>query len=564
MADIGVRFGRVLQNPTIFPEEQGRIQVIVENKGTTRFNGPINLNLYASTDKVLDPLTVLGPTRGPSDRLEGIDELLGRLNNQTVNLAPGASRTFTIDFSQAAFRTASVVAPGVYYLLADVQPGNGVTDTNTTNNRSTLRLTNGDPVIQWDAITLNAIQASGKGALPGTPAPLVGRTLGIVHAAIFDAVNAIDRTYEPYLVNISAADAVGASKEAAAVSAGYEALLGIFTDARFYPDQTFRDTIRATLLDERTQSLAAIPDGPAENKGVEIGRRVASQILAARFNDGAAGASGPYTPGTNFGDWQPTFTDGETGIPSFAPALLPQYGRVTPFAITSAVDFRAEAFPEYGSPRYAREFNEVKTLGAENSTVRSFDQTEIAQFWTYDRDDTFRPPGQLQEAAEEIALASGNTLVQNARLFGLLGLAAADAALVAWDTKYVFEQLRPITAIRNADQDNNPNTIPDPNWEPLLDSPPFPDYISGHSVFAGATTAILRNFFGTDNISFDIPSQELPGVARSFGSLTQLGEEDRLSRLYGGVHIDTATVDGVTVGTNVANFISSNFLTPVA
>lgn len=548
-SDLVIQFAEILENPTVFPDEQGKLKIVVKNQGNTRFNGPVDLKLYASTDKVLDinSLNTLGQPRGPRDLLKGKDEFLGSLNGQTINLASGQSKTFTVDFAGSNFRTASVVSPGLYYLIAQVKPGTKVTESNTTNNVASQLITQGDVVIQWNSILLNAIQAS------GTAPPLGARNQAIVQAAVYDAVNAIDRSYKPYLANISASEAAGASKEAAAVEAAYRTLVNLF------PKQK-------TIFDEQRQrSLATIPDGTAEDKGIAIGKKVAQQILDNRKNDGSNTAQGSYTPGTGFGDWKATFSDGETtnNTTNFAPALLPQWGLVTPFAIDSVILFRPDTFPEYGSPRYTRNFNQVKALGAENSTVRTADQTEIAQFWAYDRGDTFRPPGQLNELAQEVALAQSNTLEENARLFALLNIAQADAGIVGWDAKYVYEQLRPITAIRNADQDNNPGTIADPNWEPLLDTPPFPDYISGHSIFGGASAEILKLFYGTDNISFDIPSQELPGVARYYGSFSQAAQEDADSRLYGGVHIEAATIDGVQVGRNIGSFVFNNFLTPV-
>jgi hypothetical protein len=497
--------------------------------------------------------------------LQGKDELLGSLNGQNVNLRPGQSKTFIVDFAGSDFRTASVVSPGLYYLIGQVESGNSnITESNTNNNLATQLITEGDVVIQWNSILLNAIQ------LAQTAPPLGARNQAIVHAAVYDAVNAIDRSYKPYLANISASEAAGASKEAAAVEAAYQTLVTVFTDPQFTPPRFFlnqqtRDTLKATFDEQRQRSLAAIPDGAAEDKGIAIGQKVAQQILDSRRNDGSITAQGAYTPGNRFGDWQPTFSDGETtnNTTNFASALLPQWGLVRPFAINSVVQFRPNTLPQYGSPRYAREFNRVKAIGSENSTVRTKDQTEIAQFWAYDRGDTFRPPGQLNELAQEVALAQGNTLEENARLFALLNIAQADAGISAWDTKYVFNQARPITVIRNGDRDNNPNTVGDPNWEPLLDTPPFPDYISGHSVFGGVSAEILKLFYGTDDISFDIPSQELPGVARYFSSFSQLAQEDADSRLYGGVHIDSATVDGVQVGKNVGSFVFNNYLTPV-
>jgi hypothetical protein len=549
-SDIVIQFAEILENPTIFPDEQGKLEIVVKNQGDTGFNGPVNLKLYGSTDKVLDinSLNTLEQSRGASDLLKGKDEFLGSLNGQTVNLAPGQSKTFTVDFAGSEFRTASVVSPGLYYLIGQVEPGNNVTESNTANNVASQLITGGDVVIQWNSILLNAIQAS------GTAPPLAARNQAIVQAAVFDAVNAIDRSYKPYLVNIDASEAAGASKEAAAVEAAYRTLVNLF-----------REDQKPIFDEQRQRSLAEIPDGTAKNNGIEIGNRVAQQILDKRENDGSSNPPQPYTPGTGFGDWKPTFSDGETtnNTTNFASAVLPQWGLVTPFAIDSVVLFRPDTSPEYGSPQYTRDFNQVKALGAENSTVRTADQTEIAQFWAYDRGDTFRPPGQFNELAQEVALAQNNTLEENARLFALLNIAQADAGIVAWDTKYVYEQLRPITAIRNADQDNNPNTIADPNWEPLLDTPPFPDYISGHSVFGGASAEILKLFYGTDNISFDIPSQELPGVARYYRSFSQAAQEDADSRIFGGVHIGAATIDGVEVGRNVASSVFNNFLTPV-
>ncbi len=572
-SDLSIQFGNILEQPTLFPQEQGKLNVVVKNQGDSQISGPINLKLYASTDNVLDnsslePLDTLGP-RGASDPLQGVDELLGSLNNQTVNLAPGQSRTFTVDFAGSDFRTASVVSPGVYYLIGQVEPGNNVTDSNAANNVASQLITQGDAVIQWNSIFLNAVQLSGNRRFTegsqtpqGTSPPLVARDLAILNTAIYDAVNSINRTHQPYLVNnISASEAAGASKDAAVVEAAYRTLFSVFTDSRYSPPDVFGnrpspaiiDALKATFNEQRDRSLAAIPNGDAKTKGIAIGDKVADQILAARVNDGAATAQGPYTPGTGFGDWQPT-------PPDFKPALLPQWGNVTPFAIPSASRFRPDTEPEYVSPRYTRDFNEVKAIGKDNSTVRNADQTEIAQFWAYQRPDTFGAVGQLVEATQEVALAKGNTLEQNARLFALLGIAEADAGIVTWNAKYTYEELRPITAIRNADQDNNPDTIADKNWNPLLSTPNFPDYISGHSAFAGATAEVLRSFYGTDNISFDIPSQDLPGVARAYGSFTQFAQEDAISRVYGGVHIDTAAVDGVSVGGNVGNFVVNNSL----
>lgn len=559
-SDLVVQFGNILEQPTIFPEEKGKVNVTITNQGDTAFNGPVDLKLYASTDNQLDlnNLNTLGsPTgeRGANDPLTGTDELLNtKQNNISINnLAPGQSQTITVDFAGSDFRTPSVVSPGAYYLFASAQPGNNIPD-NTANNTSSQLITQGDVVIQWNSILLNAIQATGKGDATGTPPPIAARNQAIVHAAIYDAVNAIDRAsgggHNVYRVNISAADAAGASKEAAAVEAAYQTLVKLF------PGQ------KAEFDTQRTRSLAGIPDGQAKTKGISLGERVGNEIYNSRINDGSNQAQTAYTPQTTPGSFQP--------IPANQQPLLPGWRRVTPFAIDSVSRFRPEGPPEFGSPDYARDINTVRQLGGKNDTVdangnpvtkitRNADQTEIAQFWAYDRDDTFRPPGQLNEVAQEVALAKNTSLSDNARLFALLNIAEADAGIVAWDAKYTYNQLRPITAIRNGNNDNNPQTIGDPQWNPLLNTPNFPDYISGHSVFGGAAAQVLARFFG-DNTSFDIPSQELPGVARSYSSFSQLAKEDGDSRLYGGVHVDLATVDGVAVGQNVGNFVFDNLL----
>ena len=534
--DLAINFGEITV-PTTFPNEQGTVKVVVTNQGIAQFKEPLDINLYASTDPVLNkPLNTL------NFPLEGTDELLGTRKLKNVNFKLGQSKTFTLDFANSNFRTASVVAPGSYYLIAEVVPSKTIAESNQTNNLASTHIsTNGsDAVIDWNATLLNAIQASGQGGLPGTPPPLAARNQAIVHAAIYDAVNAIDRSHSSYLVDVDLSEVEDASPEAAAVGAAYEALL------KLYPTQ------KTTFDAQRDRSLAEIADGEAKEVGFALGVSVADQILELRSTDGADTAQRPYTPGTEPGHWEPT-------PPNYAPALLPGWGEVIPFAISSSSEFLLDGPPEFGSDEYAEELNEVKALGAKNSTVRTAEQTQIAQFWAYDRPDTFRPPGQWNQIAEEVALKQGNTLEENARLFALLNIAEADAGITAWDAKYTYDQLRPITAIRNADNDGNPDTTGDPNWEPLLTTPPFPDYISGHSTFGGAAGEILARFFG-DNTSFSVTSQELPGVTRSYGSFTQAADENGISRIYGGIHTHSANEDGLATGRNVANYVFEHIL----
>ena len=553
--DLTVEFGNIIETPTVFPEEQGRLEVTITNNGNRRARGA-SLNLYASTDTELDD-EVLNTNSDIIDRpdlppgtqinaLQGTDELLGTIDG--INLGGGRSRTFTIDFASDDFQTTSVVSPGAYNLIAEVDLEG---DSNLDNNLDTQFISSDgtDVVLDWNSVFLNAVQEEGQtdselgigleqdstslDDITGVAPPVEAYNGAILHLAIHDAISDVPE---------------GASQEAAAVGAAFEVLSTLF------PEQ------QATFDAQRDRSLEEIQDDPAaEDAGFDFGTEVAQNIIAERSNDGAAQAQVPYEPGTAPGDYQETREDGPVV------ALLPNWGFVTPFAIDSPVSFRPEGPPAFSSPSYANDIEEVRRLGAIVDTditdvERTEEQTEIAQFWAYDRVDTFRPPGQWNQIAQEIALDEGNSLEENAQLFAELNVALADAGIVAWDAKYAFEQIRPINAIGNADSDNNPNTVGDPEWEPLLTTPNFPDYISGHSAFGGAAAGVLQDFFGED-VSFEIATQELPGVSREFNSMGSMSSfevaarENADSRLFGGVHVDISNVDGVDVGLDVANSV---------
>ncbi|MBO3461070.1 phosphatase PAP2 family protein [Aetokthonos hydrillicola Thurmond2011] len=522
---------KTIKTPTIFPEKQGKLQLIITNEGSGNFEGSFDVNLYASTDSVLDlPLN--------QGNLAGKDELLGTIHSRTNNLRSGQSKTLIVQFANSEIRTPSVVAPGAYYLIAAVDSNNTINQSNTTNKAVEFISTEGtDAVIRWNAIALNTIQAT------LTPTLFVSRNLAIVHTAIYDAANAIYQTHKPYLVNVDPSEVGNASPEAAVVEAAYEVLVNL------YPTQ------KAVLDQQQLISLAQIPDGAAKDAGIALGKRVADQIIALRSNDGSAQATQPpYSLPPSPGIWRPT-------PPNFSVAANPNWGKVTPFAIPSGSAFRPSGFPALESIAYAQEFNTVKTLGAANSTIRTPEQTEIAKFWAYGRADTFATPGALNSLAEGIALHHGNTLEENVRLFALLNIAEADAGIAAYDAKYTFNRWRPITAIQEADTATNPNTVPDPTWNSLLVTPSHPDYLAAHAVFGGAASKILSDFFG-ENTSFTATSQELPGVFHSYNSFTQLAQEVGASRIYGGVHFPSAVEDGITTGIAVGEFVSRNALPP--
>jgi CARDB/PAP2 superfamily len=529
LPDITVKISNVKTLNT-FPGEKGKIKLIVTNQGSKSFTGPLDIDLYASTDSLLDlPLN--------QGNLEGKDELLGSLKYAKINLAPGQSEKFTVRFADSKVRTPSVVAPGDYYLIAKVDPNNAVAEVNESNNQASevFSVAGTDAVISWNAIALNIIQNT------STPTLIASRNLAMVHAAIYDAANAIYRTHKSYAVNINPSEVGSASPEAAVIQAAYETLLSL------YPAQK-------NLLDEkRVKTLVEVPNSEAKDAGIGLGKRVADQIIALRSNDGSDKANIPaYSLEPEVGVWRPT-------PPKLANASFPNWGLVTPFAIPSGSTFRPEGFPELNSAEYVTEFNEVKDLGEKNSTVRTADQTEIAKFWSFGRPDTFSTPGQWNRIAETVALQQNNTLEENARLFALMNIGLADAGIAAYDAKYAFNRWRPITAIREADIDGNVNTVSDVGWDSLLNTPSHPDYLAAHSVFGGAASEILTDFFGGD-VSFTTTSQELPGVSRSYLSFGQAAQESSDSRIYGGVHFRSAAQDGLTTGMAVGDFISQNFL----
>jgi hypothetical protein len=390
-----------------------------------------------------------------------------------------------------------------------------------------------DVVLRWNSVLLDAIRAD------ETPPPLAARNLAIVHAAIYDAVNAVFQTHQPYYVN--AAATAGESPEAAAAVAAHCTLVSL------YPRQVQRFD---AALDA---SLENIPEGQAKTGGIHLGQYVAEKMLDWRSRDGAS-ARVAYNPLPGPGVWQPTPTQ-------LLPPLLPQWPGVTCFCMRSGSQFRTAGPPELGGAIYWANYREVKSLGGVNSSTRTAEQTEIAWFWkACERTPT--PPGQWNQITQIVARQRGTTLAENARLFALLNLAMADAGIMSWDCKYKFNYWRPVQAIRSTRVTDDPATGGDPRWLPLIETPPFPAYTSGHSSFSGTASRVLANFFGTDHVSFTLTSDSLPGVRRSFKSFSQAADEAGMSRIYGGIHWQFDNTDGLASGRTLADYVTRNFLTP--
>jgi hypothetical protein len=354
-----------------------------------------------------------------------------------------------------------------------------------------------------------------------------------------DALNAIDRRFEPYAYDGAAPR--GASPEAAVAAAAHDVLV-----ARI-PNQ--KKALDAALA----SALAAIPDDRAKADGVATGRAAAAAILARRADDGSDVVR-PYKPGAGLGVWRPT-------PPAFAQAIGVGFGKVTPFTMTGAGQFELPrpAYFDLRSAEYAADYNEVKSLGGADSKTRTAEQSEIARFW-------YEPsPGVHIRLARDLVVTRKLDLWDSARLFALLHLASADCLIAGYDAKYRYNFWRPVTAIRNGEKDGNPQTAGDPAWNSYLETPSHPDYLSLHAVLCAAWAEILARFFGTDRFSFTMTSAKpYPGITRSFKSFSQSAQEAADSRIYGGIHFRSSCMDGLVIGHKIGARVFEKFLRPTS
>jgi len=391
-----------------------------------------------------------------------------------------------------------------------------------------------DVVTDWNRIMAQTVLAAKTSPLVTT------RVVAIVQAAVFDAVNGIERRFTP--IHVQPGAPRGASRRAAAIQAAYATLVAL------YPAQ--KDTLDA----QRTASLQAITDdGNSEDsqsiaRGIAWGQAVADAILAWRNTDGFTPPPPLFLGGDAVGEWRPT-------PPGFLPGAGPQFATMTPWVIAAPDQFRPAGPAALDSDQYAADFNEVKSIGSSTSTTRTAFQTEVAKFWA----------GNTALFWNRIALtmaARNNTsLSQNARLFAVLNVAMADAAIACWDAKYTYVFWRPITAIQLADTDGNPATDPDPSWAPLLVTPNFPEYPSAHATVSPAAAVVLQSLIG-DSGHFTLDSEILPGVLHTFNSFAEAADEAFVARIYGGIHFRTSCRDGHQLGVAVGNYVVANAALP--
>lgn len=398
-----------------------------------------------------------------------------------------------------------------------------------------------DVVLKWNLQALNSIRAE------KTPPPIASRALAMTHVAIYDALNEIEGDHRPYNYTFPGVSLLNPSPNVAASTAAYIVL------SKLYPT---RDAIfRAEWL-----ASFSLGDGALRNAaGVAWGTYIGNLVVRNRNGDGSTRVVN-YVPGTGCLNWRPT-------LPVFAPALLPQWPRVRPFGVSNVIFFRALAPPAVSTKKFGDAYSEVYSLGSASSTTRTADQTQIAYFWE-DGAGTVTPPGHWQVITRGLSDQFLLPRIENARLFALLSIAQADAAISCWDSKYRHNYFRPIQGIR--EKCFNRRDLPqDVNWTPLLPTPPFPAYTSGHSTFSGASARVLALYFGTDNIAFSGPSPDpqrwpdvLPGVVRSWTSFSQAAAEAGQSRIYGGIHWQFDNTEGLAAGRAIADQVLDIHMRP--
>jgi hypothetical protein len=388
-------------------------------------------------------------------------------------------------------------------------------------------------VTDWNDIAASTALL-GNSAIPPNSPNGIALYLAYVHLAIHDAVNAIQHQYKPYGPPIDAP--ASASVDAAVAAAAYVILNS------YFPDQS------ATLTATYNGWLAPLPDtGKAD--GIAAGTAAANQLIAMRADDGH-GANVPYsypsvpTPGV----WIPT-------PPAFASPVTPWMGQMVPFTMRSASQFFPEPPPSLLSREWVEDYNQVKTVGAINSSVRTPRQTETALFWTENT------AVQYSRALRNLAGARALDVADTARLFALVWTTSADALIGCWNAKYQYSFWRPVTATRNGDIDGNPETVPDPDWTPLANTPAHPEYPSAHGCFTGALATSLEQYFGEPRFTF-IVSSTVTNTVHEIRSMRELEREVENARIWAGIHYHHSVIQGADLGRKVAHQAFREYFQP--
>jgi len=366
---------------------------------------------------------------------------------------------------------------------------------------------------------------------PRMPPPAAQRVVAIVHVAMFDAVNSIERRYRPYLAELPATATT--SKEAAAVAAAADVLLALLP-----PEEK---EINAAMA----AHLAAIPDSDAKSDGIKLGGAVAARILATRANDGASVADA-YRPKTRQGVYVPTPLTVGSAWPS-----------LKPFALTSPAQFRPVAPVDLNSPRWAADYNEIKNLGGRASTQRSVRQTEDARFWL------IVGPQSTDPIARRMVAAKSLSVIDSARFMALSAVALADAYIAVMDAKYHYDFWRPITAIRNGDNDDNPATERDATWQPIDNTPLHPEYPCAHCICSAALATVIETVFGSPEVAeIAMTSATAPGVTHRWTNIRAYADEVAQARIWAGFHYRFSTEVGQDMGRKIGAYVTANLMQP--
>jgi hypothetical protein len=430
----------------------------------------------------------------------------------------------------------------ILMISAVMGPSAGASAASAPGTISRLASLEPDAATDWNNIAVQALAT----ANPPRPVPIVFLDLAVVQVAVHDAVQAIDQRYEPYHMKLLRG--AGGSQEAAAAKAAHDVLVAILPGQAASLDTTYHNYFATHGLD-------------AYDPGVTIGALAAASILALRGNDGRVPnpLPPPFTGGTAPGQWRPTPSLLPGAPPSLAPMASPWLATVPPFTLKSGDQFRADPPPALGSKQYTSDYNEVKALGALNSSMRTPEQTQLARFYA----------GNLfiiyNQTLRDVAAAYTDTIGDNARLLALGTLAIADSFITSWDSKVSYPFWRPITAIREGANDGNPDTAGDPEWQPLINNPNYPEYSSGANSAVGALTRMLELYFGTDRLNFTVIStnpQAVPNT-RTYTRFSDMAWDTVNVRIYQGVHFRTADEVGRRQGRQVAGWVFRHVLQPI-
>lgn len=381
---------------------------------------------------------------------------------------------------------------------------------------------------EWNEIAVRTAAAVGGGTAGQS------RIVAIMHVAMFDAVNSVEKRYTPYAADLAPHRATSA--EAAGVVAAHAVL------CHYVPQR------KSELDDALSAALEKVADGAAKEAGKTVGLAVARRIIQLRADDGMD-AKIDYTPGSGPGVWQPTPA-------AYAAAGGTQLGRVKPFTLRSADQFSMPAPPALDGDVYTRDALEIQSIGARDSRVRTPEQTDVAVFWTISTHVPFN-------AAARAAIAQRNySLVDGARLFALLNMAGTDSQIACWHWKYHFNFWRPVTAIRAADTTSNPALRSDPSWEPLLNTPSHPDYPSGHACYGGAAAEVLRTIVGEDSVAVTVPGPSASKLVRTYTSFSQMDRDIIDARVWGGIHFRNTDENSSALGRSIGEYAVKHWFTP--